>query len=149
MEVDALPRVDEHATVVAAGVDEVWRALTETLDRTCSRPGAARYARLVGCVDRAVAGPRPLAEGSAFPGFRVVGAVPGEELVLRGSHRFSVYAFVFRLDELAPGRTRLRAETRAVFPGPAGAVYRLLVIGSGGHAAGVRRLLAGIRRRAE
>ncbi|MBK6017827.1 hypothetical protein [Streptomyces sp. MBT53] len=149
MEVDALPRVDEHATVIAAGVDEVWRALTETLDRACSRPGAARYARWVGCADRAVAGPRPLAEGSAFPGFRVAGAVPGGELVLRGSHRFSAYALVFRLDELAPGRTRLRAETRAVFPGPAGAVYRLLVIGSGGHAAGVRRLLAAIRRRAE
>jgi len=149
VEVDALPRVDEHATVVAAGVDEVWRALTETLDRTYSRPGPARYARLVGCADRTASGPRPLAEGSVFPGFRVVGAVPGGELVLRGSHRFSAYAFVFRLDELAPGRTRLRAETRAVFPGPAGAVYRLLVIGSGGHAAGVCRLLAGIRRRAE
>ncbi|MEV0911542.1 hypothetical protein [Streptomyces hokutonensis] len=149
MEVDALPHVDEHATAVAAGVDEVWRALTETLDRAYSRPGWARYARLVGCADRTAAGPRPLAVGSVFPGFRVVGAVPGGELVLRGSHRFSAYAFVFRLDELAPGRTRLRAETRAVFPGPAGAVYRLLVIGSGGHAAGVRRLLAGIRRRAE
>ncbi|MEV0742391.1 hypothetical protein AB0I51_42165 [Streptomyces sp. NPDC050549] len=149
MEVDALPHVDEHATVVAAGVGEVWRTLTVMLDRAYSRPGWARYARLVGCADRTASGPRPLAEGSVFPGFRVVGAVPGRELVLRGSHRFSAYAFVFRLDELGPGRSRLRAETRAVFPGPAGAVYRLLVVGTGGHAAGVRRLLSGIRRRAE
>ncbi|MDV9174023.1 hypothetical protein R6V09_28450 [Streptomyces sp. W16] len=149
MEVDALPHVDEHATLVAAGVDEVWHALTETLARAYSRPGWARYARLVGCADRTASGPRPLAVGSVFPGFRVVGAAPGSELVLRGSHRFSAYAFVFRLDELAPGRSRLRAETRAVFPGAAGGVYRLLVIGTGGHAVGVRRLLAGIRRRAE
>lgn len=54
----------------------------------------------------------PLAEGSVFAGFRVVAAVPGRELVLQGSHRFSTYALVFRLDELAPGRSRLRAETR-------------------------------------
>lgn len=91
----------------------------------------------------------PLAEGSVFAGFRVVTAVPGRELVLQGSHRYSTYALVFRLDELAPGRSRLRAETRAVFPGPAGGLYRLLVIGTGGHAVGVRRLLSGIRRRAE
>jgi hypothetical protein len=87
--------------------------------------------------------------GPVFPGFRVVGAVSGREVFLRGSHRFSAYVFVFRLDELAPGRSRLRAETPAVFPGPAGGLYRLLVIGTGGHAVGVRRLLSGIRRRAE
>ncbi|MET7490143.1 hypothetical protein [Streptomyces sp. NPDC005538] len=149
MEVDALPHVDEHATLVAAGVDEVWRALTETLTRAYSRPGWVRYARLVGCAERTGSGPRPLAVGSVFPGFRVVGADPGRELVLQGSHRFSAYAFVFRLDALAPGRSRLRAETRAVFPGPAGRLYRLLVIGTGGHAVGVRRLLSGVRRRAE
>nr|WSY51652.1 hypothetical protein OG999_16995 [Streptomyces sp. NBC_00886] len=149
MEVDALPHVDEHATVVAAGADDVWRVLTQTLARAYSRPGWVRYARLVGCADRTGSGPRPLAEGSVFAGFRVVAAVPGRELVLQGSHRFSTYALVFRLDELAPGRSRLRAETRGVFPGPAGGLYRLLVIGTGGHAVGVRHLLAGIRRRAE
>jgi hypothetical protein len=33
------------------------------------------------------------------------------------------------------------AETRAVFPGPAGKLYRLLVIGSGAHVAVMRRML--------
>jgi hypothetical protein len=30
------PYLDEHTTAVAAGVDDVWIALSETLDRTFS-----------------------------------------------------------------------------------------------------------------
>jgi len=149
MQIPSLPYRDEHTTVVAAGADDVWRALGETLDRSFSRPGANRYARLVGCADRTASGPRPLAEGSTFPGFRVAAAVPGRELVLGGRHRFSSYALIFRLEPAGPGRSRLTAETRATFPGPAGGLYRLLVLGTGGHAVGVRRLLAAVRRRAE
>jgi hypothetical protein len=149
MQIPSLPYRDEHTTVVAAGADDVWRSLGDTLDRSFSRPGANRYARLVGCADRTASGPRPLAEGSTFPGFRVATAVPGRELVLVGRHRFSSYALVFRLEPAGPGRSRLTAETRATFPGPAGGLYRLLVLGTGGHAVGVRRLLAAVRRRAE
>ncbi|MFF5009115.1 hypothetical protein ACFY3G_40600 [Streptomyces phaeochromogenes] len=149
MQIPSLPYCDEHTTVVAAGADDVWRSLGDTLDRSFSRPGASRYARLVGCADRSASGPRPLAEGSTFPGFRVAAAVPGRELVLGGRHRFSSYALIFRLEPAGPGRSRLTAETRATFPGPAGGLYRLLVLGTGGHAVGVRRLLAAVRRRAE
>ncbi|MGA6227112.1 hypothetical protein ACPESV_43060 [Streptomyces umbrinus] len=149
MQIPSLPYRDEHTTVVAAGADDVWRSLGETLDRSFSRPGANRYARLVGCADRTASGPRPLAEGSTIPGFRVAAAVPGRELVLGGRHRFSSYALIFRLEPAGPGRSRLTAETRATFPGPAGGLYRLLVLGTGGHAVGVRRLLAAVRRRAE
>ncbi|MEV2232781.1 hypothetical protein AB0H69_30005 [Streptomyces phaeochromogenes] len=149
MQIPSLPYRDEHTTVVAAGADDVWRSLGDTLDRSFSRPGANRYARLVGCADRTASGPRPLAEGSTFPGFRVAAAVPGRELVLGGRHRFSSYALIFRLEPAGPGRSRLTAETRATFPGPAGGLYRLLVLGTGGHAVGVRRLLAAVRRRAE
>ncbi|GHH59948.1 hypothetical protein FHS35_006476 [Streptomyces umbrinus] len=149
MQIPSLPYRDEHTTVVEAGVDDAWRSLGETLDRSFSRPGANRYARLVGCADRTASGPRPLAEGSTFPGFRVAAAVPGRELVLGGRHRFSSYALIFRLEPAGPGRSRLTAETRATFPGPAGGLYRLLVLGTGGHAVGVRRLLAAVRRRAE
>ena len=67
---------------------------------------------------------------------------------LAGRHRFSSYALTFRLDEIGAHRSRLRAESRATFPGPAGAVYRLLVIGTGGHAVAVGRMLAQVRRRA-
>ncbi|MFC8667249.1 MULTISPECIES: SRPBCC family protein [Streptomyces] len=149
MQIPTLPYRDEHTTVVAAAADDVWRGLGDTLDRSFSRPGANGYARLVGCADREASGPRPFAEGSTFPGFRVAAVVPGRELVLGGRHRFSSYALIFRLEPAGPGRTRLTAETRATFPGPAGGLYRLLVLGTGGHAVVVRRLLATVRRRAE
>jgi hypothetical protein len=149
MQIASLPYVDEHATVIAAGADDVWRSLGETLDRSFSRPGMASYTRLVGSADCTTSGPRPLAEGSTFPGFRVVVAIPGRELVLKGRHHFSSYALIFRLEQVGPGRSRLRAETRAAFPGLAGGLYRGLVIGTGGHVVGMRRLLSEIRRRSE
>jgi len=143
-----LPGVDEHATVIAASVDDVWGALLETLDRSFAG-AAAVYARAVGCVPPAATGPRPLDEGSTIPGFRVVAVEPGRELVLEGRHRFSSYALIFRLDESTSDRTQLHAESRASFPGPLGRVYRRLVIGTGGHVVAVRRLLTTVRRRAE
>lgn len=143
-----LPFVDRHATTIATGVDEVWDALVGTLDRTFSRTGAARYARVVGCTDTEASGPRPLAAGSTLPGFRILAAMRPLELVLAGRHRFSDYALIFSLEALGPGRAKLTAETRAAFPGLAGRGYRLLVIGSRGHVVGVRRLLAATKRRA-
>jgi hypothetical protein len=149
MQIASLPHLDEHATVIAAGADDVWRSLVATLDRSFSRPGMAGYARLVGSADCTASGPRPFARGSTIPGFRVVAAVPGRELVLEGRHRFSSYALIFRLEHLSPSRSRLRAESRAAFPGLAGGLYRRLVIGTGGHVLGMRRLLSAIRRRSE
>jgi hypothetical protein len=144
-----LPFVDEHATTIATGTDEVWPVLLETLARTFSRTGAAGFATIVGCADRSNGGPRPLAEGSTTPGFRVASAVPGSELVLEGRHRFSSYALIFRLDRLGPDRSRLRAETRAEFPGVSGGIYRFLVIGTRGHLVAVRRLLSTVKHRSE
>ncbi|MCE7082063.1 hypothetical protein [Streptomyces sp. ST2-7A] len=146
---DGLPRVDERLTVVGAAPEEVLRALEETLERSFGRPAATRYAALVGCAERTAGGPRPFVEGSTLPGFRVARVVADREVVLTGRHRFSTYALLFRIEPLGPGRSRLRAETRAVFPGPTGRAYRLAVIRGGGHAVGVRRLLAAVRRRAE
>ncbi|MFB7835585.1 hypothetical protein [Streptomyces sp. NPDC056056] len=141
-----LPFVDEHVVVVDAGVEELWARLLVKVGRSLSTAGGARYARVVGAVPRESGGVRPLGAGSEFPGFRVARVVPGRELALEGRHRFSTYRLVFRLEELGGGRCRLRAETRAVFPGVAGRVYRALVIGSGGHAFAMRRLLAGYRK---
>ncbi|WP_433401931.1 hypothetical protein [Streptomyces sp. CA-146814] len=148
-EADPLPYLDEHTTVIAAEADDVWRGLCAALERSFSRAPAAAYARLVRAADTRPSGPRPLAEGSVLPGFRVRAASLGEQLILHGRHRFSSYALIFRLEPLGPGRTRLRAESRAAFPGVAGGAYRRLVFGSGGHAVGMRRLLAGIRRTSE
>jgi hypothetical protein len=145
----SLPYLDEHATVVAADVDKVWLALVETLDRNFSRTPAARYAWAVRCVDQAATGPRPLTEGSTLPGFRVVTATPGSKLILAGKHRFSDYELIFHLEPIDPDRSRLRAESRATFPGLTGRAYRLLVVGTGGHVISVRRLLSAIATRAE
>lgn len=145
----ALPFVDEHTETIAAAPDRVRVALMETLERALSRPGAAAYARLVGCVPHEAAGPRPLTVGSTVPGFAVTAAEDGGEVVLEGRHRFSSYALVFRLDPDAEGHTRLGAETRASFPGLTGGLYRVVVIGSRGHVVATRRLLAAVGRRAE
>lgn len=149
MQISELPYLDEHATTIAADVDDVWPVLVETLDRAFSRAGMPSYTRIVGCADCTASGPRPLAEGSTIPGFRVVAAVPAAELVLAGRHRFSSYALIFRLEQVTAGRSRLRAESRAAFPGLAGGVYRLLVIGTGGHVVLVPHLLSVIKRRSE
>jgi hypothetical protein len=85
--------------------------------------------------------------GSSVPGFAVT-ASSEQQVVLEGRHRFSTYVWTFRLDPGGDGRTLLRAETRAAFPGLLGAVHRTLAIGSRGHALGIR-LLADVRRRAE
>ena len=78
-------------------------------------------------------------------------AVPSAaaELALAGAHRFSRYALSFRIDSLGSRRSRLRAETRAEFPGLKGGAYRALVIGSRGHVLITRRLLGAVKRRAE
>ncbi|EMF53393.1 MULTISPECIES: hypothetical protein [Streptomyces] len=145
-----LPFVDEHAVLVEANADDVWWALAETLDWAFSRPAVVRYAKLVGCADHTAAGPRPPVEGATtFPGFRTAAATPPRELTLLGRHRFSSYTWTFRLDAEGPDHIRLRAETRAAFPGPAGGLYRLLVLGTGTHAKHTRRLLTDVRRRAE
>ncbi|WP_217208530.1 hypothetical protein [Streptomyces sp. AC550_RSS872] len=91
---------------------------------------------------------RALGETVNQPWFHVVTAIPGKELSVAGSHPFSTYALIFRLEEAGADRTWVRAETRAEFPGPAGRLYRLLVIGTGGHALVVRRMLTTVGKRA-
>lgn len=149
-EADRLPYVDEHSLLVDAGAEATWEALLRVSEAMTSSAAAPRYARLVGCADTAASGPRPLAEGSAFPGFHVAAATAPAKLALAGSHRFSNYALVFRLEPVdGGGRTRLSAETRAEFPGLKGSIYRALVIGTRMHVLATRRLLGGVKRRAE
>ena len=74
---DALPFVDDHGVEVAAAPEVVWESLCRVAEGSFSSAAAARFARLVGCESTAASGPRPLAEGSAFPGFAVARAEPG------------------------------------------------------------------------
>jgi hypothetical protein len=144
-----LPHIDEHSVVVEAGSEAAWEALLRVVEGSVSTGAAPHFARLVGCADTAAAGPRPLAVGSTVPGFHVESATAAAELALAGSHRFSDYALIFRLDELGGERTRIRAETRAEFPGAKGSVYRGLVIGTRMHVLATRRILTGVKRNAE
>lgn len=145
-----LPHVDEHSLEIAATREATWHALLGAAGSWTSSWAARRMVGLLGCADAAESGPRPLAPGSAIPGFHVDLARAPEQLTLRGRHRFSDYALIFRLDELTGGgRTRLRAETRAEFPGPQGSAYRALVIGTRGHVIATRRILASVRQLAE
>lgn len=148
-EAERLPYVDEHSLVVVAGREETWKALLRIVEASVSSGAAPRFARIVGCADTTPSGPRPLEEGSVLPGFHVAAADVQQELALAGRHRFSNYALVFRLDPLEDGRTRVRAETRAEFPGLKGGVYRALVIGTRMHGLVTRRMLAGVKRNAE
>lgn len=146
---ERLPHVDEHSLLIDAGPEAVWEALPRVVEGSFGTATTGRVAHLLGCADVAASGPRPLAAGSAFPGFHVEAAEPARELVLAGSHRFSDYALIFRLEDSADGATRLSAETRAVFPGFKGGVYRALIIGTRGHVLVTRRLLGAVKRRAE
>lgn len=146
---DALPHIDEHAIEIAAPPAPVWEALLHVVEASVSSGAAPSLAQAVGCADTEASGPRPLAAGSVVTGFHVAAAERPVELALAGSHRFSSYALIFRLDELGGGRTRLRAETRAEFPGFKGSVYRALVIGTRMHVLVTRRMIGAAKRRAE
>ena len=65
-----LPFVDEHATVVAAPPMPVWEALLRAVEGMTAGAASGRFARLLGCADTAVAGPRPLAIDAVFPGLK-------------------------------------------------------------------------------
>ncbi len=145
---EQLPHIDEHETVVAADREATWEALLRVVEGFVSSAAAPPAARLLGCADTEASGPRPLAPGSAVPGFHVAAAEAPAELALAGSHRFSTYALIFRLDGLDAGRTRVRAETRAEFPGVKGGVYKGLVIGTRLHVLATRRILSAVERRA-
>lgn len=143
-----VPFVDEHSVVINAPAEAVWETLVLQVSGLFGGGLAPRYARVVGCDDQTAGGPRPLAEGSTMPGFHVEVFTPPSELILAGRHRFSTYALRFRVEPIHATQSRLRAETRAAFPGVAGGLYRLAVIGTGGHKVAVRKILTRVKRSA-
>ena len=142
-----LPFVDEHSIAIDAAPDATWSALVDLASRAFAGRGGGRVAALLGCEQRASGGEAGEV-GSTIPGFRVAEARRAELLALEGRHRYSTYALTFRVDGEGAG-SRLRAETRAEFPGWAGRAYRAAVIGTCGHVVVVRRLLRSVKCRAE
>ncbi len=148
-ELDPLPHIDEHSAVSERGLQATWASLLHVVEASFSSGLAPRFTRALGCADTAPGGSRPLAPGSTLPGFHVAEVSAPHRLVLLGSHRYSRYALSFTLEELDEDRrTRLRAETRAEFPGVKGTIYKSLVIGSRIHVLVTRRILVAVDRRA-
>lgn len=113
---ERLPYIDEHAITVDTDAATTWAAVLRTL---CGDPTEPRA---------------PL-------GFAIGECAPRHRLVLKGRHPFSIYRWIFELEELGPHRTRVRSQTWAAFPGVHGKIYRALVISSGAHVVVVRRVL--------
>ena len=149
MEAEAgLVHIDATSVDVTATPERCWDALVWVVGGQMAGTPARVLAAVLGCADRRARGPLEV-PGSALGGFHVVAAEPPRRWCLEGRHRFSVYALEFRIEEPAPGRSRLCAVSRAAFPGWRGSLYRALVIGSGGHRTAVRRMLRSVKRRAE
>ena len=129
-----LPFVDEHRVHVDSTPERAWGGVMRLAYGRLSRPAPAALA--------AVWRLEPVS------GFMVVKEVAPKCLVLRGGHRFSRYELAFEIDPVPEGVT-LSARTSALFLGVAGSAYRSLVIGSGGHAWVVRRMLRHIARSAQ
>jgi hypothetical protein len=140
--------LDEHATDVAATPARAWDALLTVVPGSFRGRRTESVARLLGASEARPRG-RFGEQGSAVVGFRVAAAEAPTRLALEGEHRFSRYALIFHVDPLSDGQCRVRAETRAEFPGPHGRAYRTAVIGTRGHVVVVMRLLRAIRTRAE
>jgi hypothetical protein len=146
--IEELPTVDEHSIEVGACQQDTWESIIPVLRRAFSGPLAQRIARMLGCAETQTAGD-PRHPGATLPGFIVARAVPPTLYALLGAHRFSAYSLVLQVDRLGPRRSRVRAQTRAEFPGAAGRMYRILVVGTRVHVLVIHRLLRGIRRRSE
>ena len=144
----ALPFVDERAVEVGSDAAAAWDAVGHVMGADSDSRAVGVVVRALGCREREASG-SPTEVGSTFPGWRVVESARPSELAYEGEHRFSQYRLAFHVDDLGPGRSRVRAETRAAFPGAVGSAYRAAVIGSRGHVLAVRRMLGAIRRRAE
>lgn len=142
-----LPFIDEFDTVVDAPAAEVFLVVARRMGRSMEGPLARAGARALGCVHRGASYTVPPVEGQETNGFRVAQVEEPAKLVLEGRHRFAHYRLTFFIEPVAANRTRVSARTEALFPGIGGAVYRALVIGSGGHEIVVRRLLASVARR--
>ncbi|GAB2699559.1 hypothetical protein [Nocardia thraciensis] len=122
---ERLPYIDQYSRIVTADRERTWAALLRSL---CRDPDSLR---------------------PASAGFSVGEVHPPRRLAFEGRHRFSRYALVFSLSEAGSGHTALTAESRGEFPGPAGRVFRALVVGTGGHRMVVRRMLRRIATAAE
>jgi len=149
METDsALPSIDEHEISLDVPPPVAWTAVVAVFGRLMTRPEWRLFAKAIRCKpDHAVG--TAVAAGDALPGFLVVRCEAPTEWALEGQHLFSRYALTFRIAPVDSEHCRVAAHSSAEFPGVHGKMYRAVVIGSGGHAVGVRNILRSIKTEAE
>ena len=128
-----LPYLDRHTIDIEASPAVVWLALRAYALHELGMAESSRFASLLGT--------------QPWSGFAITVEQPPHRLVARGRHRFSDYAIVFELHAQNPTKTRLEAHSYARFPGVAGALYRLVVIGTRLHVPATRHLLRAVRDR--
>jgi hypothetical protein len=138
----SLPFIDEFDVPVDAAPTETFLAAVRGMSRAFETAGGRAFSAWLRCEHRGSTFSVPPEIGQEANGFRVARADAPTALVLEGRHRFAIYRLSFLIDPVGEGRSRLRARTHARFPGVSGRLYRALVIGSGGHALIVRRMLA-------
>ena len=146
--IESLPFIDEHYIEIAAKPDEVWDALIRSVSNMAEGRKGRPISKALGCEETGIEGATGEI-GSKIPGFVVTRSVEPAVLALMGQHRFAQYALIFSILEKPSGLMLLSAQTRAVFPGRKGRLYRGLIIGSHGHVIVTTSLLRQIRRRAE
>ena len=139
-----LPFIDELETTVTAPADRVFLSVARHVGRGFGGRVPEVFSRLLGCVHRGTPYTVPPIVGQEASGFRVARVQQPQELILEGQHRFATYRLSFFVDAIGLGESRLRARTDALFPGIKGAMYRALVIGSGGHEFVVKGMLRAI-----
>ena len=143
-----LPFIDVHAIEVNAKPERAWRGVVSLVHNLGTGAPQWALAAVLGATDRLTSGLRGM-PGSTVPGFQVAVSDPPSVLILAGSHRFSTYELAFRVEPVGPSKSRVLAESRALFPGHLGTAYRALVIGSGGHSIAVKAMLRRIKRISE
>jgi hypothetical protein len=144
----ALPYIDEHEISVNVPASVAWTAAVAAFGRLTTRPALRIFAKAIQCrPDHAIGA--AVTVGEALPGFLVTRCEVPREWSLEGEHLFSRYAVTFRIASVDSEHCRVAAQSSAEFPGLHGKIYRTIVIGSGGHAIGVRRILRSIKTEAE
>lgn len=147
--VSELPFIDEYETAVPATPEVAFDALASLVGRSFAGAAGRAFTALLGCAHRGSTYALPPEAGQELNGFRVAAVERPRRLVLEGRHRFASYRLGFAIEPVSGGGSRLSARTDALFPGLAGGVYRLLVIGSGAHAVIAKRMLGAVARKAE
>jgi hypothetical protein len=144
-----LPFVDAWSVDIDAPARIVWEAVLASTPG--ARPGLAprALALVLGASPADSNGLASHVIGAERPGFAVCEVVVPVTYALSGQHRFSNYQLVLRIDQRGPGQSRLTAETFANFPGPAGRLYRMLLMDFELHALVMWSMVRRIRRRAE